>query len=249
MESNYIEDFHQYLNTICDSTKFTGEEKHNGSLAFLDVLVTRTPEGSLQTTVFRKPTHTGRYLLFSSHHSLQQKLSIPRTLFSRAENKIKEDELKKDEIRTINNTLITNGYAKIHRKRRPAHSESKSQQTKIMTVVTYVQNLTEPIKRVLQQVGVGVAMKPVCVLSNIFCKPKDKVLDKEKSGLVYQISCCDCDAVYIGETGRGSETRKREHIEADKNFDLKISAQCQHVAKNDHFIDRDNAKILRREPH
>ena len=43
----------------------------------------------------------------------------------------------------------------------------------------HVQNLTEPIKRVLQQVGVGLAMKPVCVLSNIFCKPKDKVLDKE----------------------------------------------------------------------
>ena len=54
-----------------------------------------------------------------------------------------------------------------------------------MTVVPYVQNLTEPIKSVLQQVGVGVAMKPVCVLSIIFCKPKDKVLDKEKSGPAY----------------------------------------------------------------
>ena len=62
---------------------------------------------------------------------------------------------------------------RFHRKRRPTHSESESQQTKIMTVVPYVQNLTEPIKRVLQLVGVGVAMKPVCVLSNIFCKPKD----------------------------------------------------------------------------
>ena len=34
-----------------------------------------------------------------------------------------------------------------------------------------------------------------------------------------------------------------------KNFDLKKSALCQHVAENDHFIDLDNAKILRREPH
>ena len=112
-----------------------------------------------------------------------------------------------------------------------------------------MQNLTEPIKRVLQQVGVGLAMKPVCVWSNIFCKPKDKVLDKEKSGLVYQISCRDCDAVYIGEIRRSFETRKREHIDAVKNFDLKKSALCQHVAENDHFIDWDNAKILRREPY
>ena len=201
MESKYIEEFHQYLNTICDSIKFTREEEHEGSLAFLDVLVTRTPEGLLQTTVFRKPTHTGRYLPFSSHHPLPQKLSIPQTLFFRAENIIKEDEFKKDEIGMIYNTLIINGYPRFHRKRWLTHSESESQQTKIITVVPYMQNLTEPVKRVLQQVGVGVAMKPVCVLSNIFCQPKDKVLGKEKSGLVCQISCRDCDAVYIGETG------------------------------------------------
>ena len=69
------------------------------------------------------------------------------------------------------------------------------------------------------------------------------------SRLVYQISCSDCGAVYIGETGRSLETRRREHIDAVKNFDLKKSALCQHVAENDHFIDWDNAKILRREPH
>ena len=62
MESKYIEEFHQYLKTICDSIKFTKKEEHKGSLAFLGVLVTRTPEESLQTTVFRKPTYTGRYL-------------------------------------------------------------------------------------------------------------------------------------------------------------------------------------------
>ena len=201
MESKYIEEFRQYLNTICDSIKFTREEEHEGSLAFLDVLVTRTPEGLLQTTVFRKPTHTGRYQSFSFHHPLPQKLSIPRTLFFRAENIVKEDELKKDEKRMINNTLNVNGYPRFHRKRWPTHSESESQQTKIIPVVPYMQNLTEPIKRVLQQVSVGVAMKSVCVLSNSFCQPKDKVQDKEKSGLVYQISCHDCDAVYIGETG------------------------------------------------
>ena len=74
-------------------------------------------------------------------------------------------------------------------------------------------------------------------------------MDKEKSGLVYQISCRDCDAVYIGETGRSLETRKCEHIDAVKNFDLKKFALRQHVAENDHFIDWDNAKILRKEPH
>ena len=118
--------------------------------------------------------------------------------------------------------MITNGFPRFHRKRRPARTESEFQQTKIVIVVSNVQNLTEHNERVSQQVGVGVAMKPVSVLlSNIFCKPEDKVLGKEKSGLVYQISCRDCEAVYIGETGRSLETRKSEHIDAVKNFDLK----------------------------
>ena len=124
--------------------------------------------------------------LFPPTIHFNKNLAFPE-FFSRAENIIKEDELKKGDIRTINNTLIINGYPRFNRKRRPAHSESESQQTKIMTMVPYVQNLTEPIKRVLQQVGVGVAMKPVCVLPNIFCKPKEKVQDKEKSGFVNQI--------------------------------------------------------------
>ena len=96
------------LNTVCDSIKFTREEEHERFLAFQDVLITRVPEGTQQTKVFRKPTHTDRYLPFSSHHPLQQKLSIHELFFSRAESIVKENEIKKKEIRTINNTLITN---------------------------------------------------------------------------------------------------------------------------------------------
>ena len=99
-----------------------------------------------------------------------------------------------------------------------------------LTAAFYFITAFYPIERVLQQVGVEVAMKPVCVWSNIFVSPKT-VLDKEKSGLVYQISCRDYDAEYIDETGRSLETKKRAHIDAVKNFDLKKSALRQHVAE------------------
>ena len=48
----------------------------SGSIAFLDVLLTRELDGSLSTSIFRKPTHTGRYLPFNSHHPFSQKVSI-----------------------------------------------------------------------------------------------------------------------------------------------------------------------------
>jgi len=134
-------------------------------LAFLDVLVTRTPAGSLQNTAFRKPTHTGRYLPFFTHHPLKQKLSIPRTLFRHAENIVQKDDLRKEEIENINRTIKTNGFPRNHRKPTSNHPKSDSQQPNVKTVLLYMQNITEPIKRVLQQVGGGVAMKPVCLLS------------------------------------------------------------------------------------
>ena len=46
------------------------------------------------------------------------------------------------------------------------------------------------------------ALKPHCMLSSVFPKPKDRIMESEKSGLVHEILCRDCDAVYIRETGR-----------------------------------------------
>ena len=92
-------------------------------------------------------------------------------------------------------------------------------------------------------------MKPHFTLSSIFRKPKDSIDFEEKRGLVYQISCRDCDAIYIGETGRSVKTRKREHVSAVRNFDPKKSALCQHVLEYDHVIDWENVKILKSEPH
>ena len=46
----------------------------------------------------------------------------------------------------------------------------------------------------------------------------------------YKIPFHDCDAVYIGETGRSSKTRKREHFDAVKRMDIKKSPLYAYVA-------------------
>ena len=89
----------------------------------------------------------------------------------------------------------------------------------------------------LAEVGIGVAMKPHFTLSSIFWKPKDPIEFKEKRGLVYQISCRDFDAIYIGEMGRSVKTRKMEHACAARNFNPEKSALCQQVLEHDHVID------------
>ena len=58
MEKTEVQPFHDYLNTISTSIKFTKELEKSGQLAFLDVSVQQMEDGSLATSVYRKPTHT-----------------------------------------------------------------------------------------------------------------------------------------------------------------------------------------------
>ncbi len=50
-----------HINNINEAIQFTVDsENENGELAFLDCLIMRNPDGTLDTTVYRKPTNTGR---------------------------------------------------------------------------------------------------------------------------------------------------------------------------------------------
>ena len=60
------------------------EIEQNNSLPFLDVLVTHNDNGSLSHQVYRKKTHTDRYLNARSHHHPSQKLGVLNTLAVRA---------------------------------------------------------------------------------------------------------------------------------------------------------------------
>ena len=59
---------HDHINQQHLNIQFTIEEEKEGKVAFLDVQITRNPNG-LSTSVYRKPTHTDRYILFHSHRS------------------------------------------------------------------------------------------------------------------------------------------------------------------------------------
>ena len=51
---------------------------------FLDVLILRRANGSLGHKVYRKPTHTDRYLHKLSNHHPRQKRTVVKTLIDQA---------------------------------------------------------------------------------------------------------------------------------------------------------------------
>ena len=54
----FVNEFTEHLNSIDENIKFTTEPEMEGKLPFLDSCTTLNDNGSLDLTVYRKPTHT-----------------------------------------------------------------------------------------------------------------------------------------------------------------------------------------------
>ena len=86
MKSSQVESFLNHLNSIDHHIRFTKEDSRpDGSMPFLDILITPKEDGSLSTTVYRKPTHTDLYLQWDSNHTITSKYSVVGTLCHRAQ--------------------------------------------------------------------------------------------------------------------------------------------------------------------
>jgi len=90
--------------------KFTKETESDGVLAFLDVKLIRENTGYLDYTVYRKPTHTDRYLNFRSDHPLQHKKAVIKTLLCRAERLTSSEANYKQKINRVQLALKNSGY-------------------------------------------------------------------------------------------------------------------------------------------
>ena len=73
VKSSLVQTLHQHLNNSEQSIQFTVERETNREISFLDVSIRRRDNGQLSTKVYRKPTHTERYLAFDSHHPVTHK--------------------------------------------------------------------------------------------------------------------------------------------------------------------------------
>ena len=116
--------------------------------------------------------------------------------------------------------------------RRNTHSNTDSNtQTNSGPVTTatipYIRGTSETIARILQPYNIRVAHKPITTLRRLLTNVKDKDKPEDRQGAVYKIKCCDCQATYIGETGRNLSTRLTDHKRATRNDDVN-----NHVAEH-----------------
>ncbi|KFD50678.1 hypothetical protein M513_08485 [Trichuris suis] len=214
-KSGEDEAFLNHLNSLFPACiSFTIEKEEDGRLPFLDALIIK--EGDrLKTTVYRKPTHSDRYLHFSSHHPRSVMRGVISGMVERA-RAICDEEFLAKELGHIKTTFFSNGYpaalissATTHATARP--EEHVPSPTAPLLILPYYNGLGEKIKRMGRTVGFQVYFKSAASVRSIVRNDKVRMAPNEKPGVIYEI-LCTCSASYIGETGNSLSHRYEQHL-------------------------------------
>ena len=164
--------------------------------------------------------------------------TVAKTLHNRINTHVTNNDDKATLHKQMQHSLTLNGFsckfsclALKEKPRRPTKS------FKSFTSLPYIHGTTDKIQRVLNDVGVRVAMKPFVTIGKSLPSPKDPVDVNEITGIIYQVPCHDCPFVYIGQTKRDLKSRLSEHKRAIKYQRPEKSALCEHSITLDHLID------------
>ena len=141
-------------------------------MPFLDTLVTPQDDGTLTTSVYRKPTHTDLYLQWDSHHNLACKYSVINTLTHRAKAVCSNSKLLEEELKYLHEVLHQSKYPQLAinkvlkkqehkrtRNRRVQGRNTSQTQKKLYIVVPYTKGLCESYKTICSKYGVQVYFK------------------------------------------------------------------------------------------
>ena len=109
--------------------------------------------------------------------------------------------------------------------------------------IPYIRGTFETIARILRPYNIRVAHKPIFTLRRLLTNIEEKDKPEDRQGAVCKVHCSDCQATYIGETGRNLTTRPTEHKRATKKGDLNNNI-AEHHLKTSHPIDSDSATCL-----
>ena len=250
-----MEELLTHLNSVRPSIRFTVEVEKDGRLPFLDTLLQRRDDGSLDVTVYRKPTHTDRYLDFHSHHPPQVKRGLVKCLFDRARTiTTGQNNLRKEE-HHLTRVLRQNGYPStfIRSSAKPPRPDMEATEAlpleeehrPPLVMLPYIEGVSEDVKRVCRKFGMKVVFRSGQSLRSMLTKVKDPLTIEKQAKVVYRVPC-SCGEAYIGETVRRLETRVKEHRDACQKGALEKSALAEHAWMNHHPIKWEEVSVIDR---
>ena len=253
---NKIDDIIRVFNAFHPRLKFTHEMENNGCINFLETTIIRS-NTSFKFDWFIKPTASGRFIDFASHHPLSQKIASIICLTDKAFY-ISDKEFLDTNINKILNLFLKNNYPlkfinkHIHKRltylnNKPSNNCNENKVEHRISL-PFVDKLSQNLGKILHKAGIKTVYKMNNKLNSRIIKRGKDILPKENiKGVVYQLNCGGCDAVYVGETKRRINTRIKEHENNIRLVSATNSVITDHRINSGHDFGWKDFKILNKE--
>jgi GIY-YIG catalytic domain len=237
--------------------QFTVEKEKERVLPFLNLKVIREKD-RLVTDVYRKPTHTQRYVHWRSNHPRNNQVGILKNLLLIASRICDRKEDFSNEVNLLRDVFISNGYPwqvvdraikdSLEKKTRRslgiiAEGKKESEFYDIVHA-PYVEGFSELIQKKLRKMNVGFVMKRGETIGKVLCNGKFKMHHDDMKNVVYAIKCNTCKVHYIGETGQKFCERLKQHKNDARTMKQTNGISCHLMKQPDHVIDWDKAIFI-----
>jgi hypothetical protein len=255
--------FVENLNLIEERIQFTLEKEENRKLPFLDMMIQREDQ-NLITKVYRKKTHTQRYINWESNHSKNCKLGVIKGLIHRAHQLCDRGEDLIEELNLIKDVFISNGYPPSLVEKTMKDSWEIEMKKSIVAEIDiqvdeknkgyydiiqapYVKGFSEKLQGDLKKINVGLVMKKSTTIRSLACRLKAKAERMEQKDVVYSVKCTTCEKQYIGETGKTLQERLKRH-QQDVRRGVMTNGIFKHLLENEsHTVNWNDSQILDKE--
>ena len=188
MSDTILKTFNSYHSKL----QFTIEHEIENILNFLDLEITKQPNDYAKTNWYRKPTFSGRYLNFHSHHPLSQKKAIVYNITDRC-ILLSDPQFHKQNLHLAKSFLINNDctlkFINKHIQKRLHHLNNKNHphnssinnntdynknKNKKIIVLSFFKNLYPQFNNYFKNTNFKVIYKMQNKLNNIIGPCKDK---------------------------------------------------------------------------
>jgi len=212
---------------------------------------------------YRKPTFSGRFLSFFSHHPMSHKKGVVVGLTDRVFN-LSHPRFHNENLSFIVSTLLKNGYpikfifhtmsqrlkfliSNFNNNLVPPPSQPSPSPTSFFTIPFCTGFPNEFVSNIKNYINKRLAYTVSNKLKSFIRLYKDPLPRTHHCNVIYKISCLDCDASYVGQTKRKLITRIKEHRSDINKTTGSLSVVSLHRLEG-HEFDWDNVSILDEEP-
>jgi len=260
-----LQDLLQAFNSFHPRLFFT-MEVGGDNLNFLDLTLIKV-NGRLISNWYKKPTFSGRFLNFYSHHPWTHKRGTILSLIDRV-ILLSHPRFHQQNLDFVIRVLVENGYPldvifSTIRRRLHARYVSKSHnvlqhdqsnhndqsvqgnQIQPFFVIPYVSAIANKVKKFFKNISfTRVAFACYNKLNKFIKVHKDTLPISARPNVVYKINCLNCDASYVGQTKRALDTRISEHRSHIHRGSTQPSVITDHRLLMNHDFDWNNVEIL-----